>query len=345
MPARVASTSHPPALPRRACLKTQPTSGTPASPPAGMARLAAEAAPAGGRAGVEYFFLPVRSLINRCDSDRVPFRWTINPYRGCEFGCRYCYARYTHEYMEHTPAEFETQIYAKAGADRLLAAELRRLPPGEHIAIGTATDPYQPAEGRLRVTRALLEVLAQRQGLDLSLTTKSNRIERDLDLLVAIAARSRLVINITVTTLDARLARLLEPRAPRPDLRLRALARLRAAGLAAGVFAMPVLPGITDEAAALDRLARAAAEHGALWFTAGPVFLMPASRETFFAFLRRHFPHLLARYRQWFEATGYAPAAYRRALAEKLDELRRRYGLASGPCLPPLPARQLPLAW
>ncbi len=200
----------------------------------GIARLAANAPLEKEKNNVEYFRIACRSILNRCDSDRVPFTWTINPYRGCEFGCRYCYARYTHEYMELDPAAFEEKIYAKQDAARLLKSELSRLRlegRGEHIAIGTATDPYQPAERQFGVTRQILETLAEAKGLSLSITTKSNLIVRDVDVLQEIARRSDLHINITVTTLRPRLARALEPRAPGPDLRLKALAALRQAGL------------------------------------------------------------------------------------------------------------------
>src|SRR5713226_2032162 len=200
----------------------------------GIARLAASSPLAETRrksaAGPEYFHLPVRSVLNHCDSERVPFEWTINPYRGCEFACRYCYARYTHEYMELDGGEFDNKIFVKENAGPLLARDLdhrysfRRSTSDtaspEHIAIGTATDPYQPAEREFGATRAILEQMALREGLSVSITTKSNQVVRDIDVLKRIAARSTVFVNITVTTLRARLARLLEPRAPRPDLRL-----------------------------------------------------------------------------------------------------------------------------
>ncbi|HXZ27421.1 MAG TPA: radical SAM protein, partial [Terriglobales bacterium] len=132
----------------------------------GIARLAAQGQSLEHLRQVEYLSLPVRSLLNRCDSARVPFPWTINPYRGCEFACQYCYARYTHEFMElRDPAAFERQIFVKQNAGWLLRRELRRVKPGEEIAIGTATDPYQPAERQFEVTRAILEELARHHGL------------------------------------------------------------------------------------------------------------------------------------------------------------------------------------
>lgn len=316
-------------------------------PLVGIARLASLSPCAEAKRGVEYFLLPVRSILNHCNSDRVPFSWTINPYRGCEFGCVYCYARYTHEYMEVDGAEFDRKIYAKCDAGRLIDRDLALQNPGpEHIALGTATDPYQPAEREFGVMRSLLERLALREGLSLSITTKSDQIVRDLELLRRIATRSELQINITVTTLRNRLARLLETRAPRPDLRLEALRRLREAGLSAGVFAMPVLPGLTDAEEDLDRLAHAARDAGALWFGASVLFLMPSSLRQFLPFIEKRFPRLAARYRQWYVERNGPPESYRREISERIALVRRRYGLASRPESRPaslLPA-QLPLA-
>jgi DNA repair photolyase len=298
----------------------------------GIARLAAASPRAEAKRGTEYFLLPVRSILNRCDSDRVPFTWTVNPYRGCEFGCRYCYARYTHEYMELDAAEFERKVYVKQDAGALAARDLATQKVwGEHIAIGTATDPYQPAEREFGATRAILEQMAAREGLSLSITTKSNQVVHDLDLLRSINARSALYINITVTTLRPRLARLLEPRAPRPDLRLAAVETLREAGLAVGVFAMPVLPGLTDSEADLDALARAARDAGAEWFAASALFLMPSSQKHFLGFLQQKFPRLARKYGEWYARSAYAPEAYRREIAERVARLRARYTLRPRP--------------
>src|SRR5579872_2011913 len=219
----------------------------PATDLVGIARLAASSPRAEAKRGTEYFLLPVRSILNECHSERVPFRWTVNPYRGCEFGCKYCYARYTHEYMEIDGGEFETKIYVKQDAAALAERELHHERIwGEHIAIGTATDPYQPAEKEFGATRSVLERMAEREGLSLSITTKSNQVLRDIELLQRISAKSELSVNLSVTTLRTRLARMIEPRAPRPDLRLEAVKKLREAGIATGVLAMPILPGLTD---------------------------------------------------------------------------------------------------
>src|ERR1700735_4071080 len=298
----------------------------------GIARLAASSPRAEAKRGTEYFLLPVKSILNECRSDCVPFRWTVNPYRGCEFGCHYCYARYTHEYMELDGGDFESTIYVKQDAGPLAARDLGNKEIwGEHIAIGTATDPYQPAEKEFGATRAILEKIALREGLSLSITTKSNQVVRDIDLLKQINQRSELMINITITTLRTRLARLLEPRAPRPDLRLEAARKLREAGISVGVNIMPVLPGLTDREADLDALVRAARDAGAQWVAARVLFLMPASFKAFFSFIKEKFPKLEERYRDWYRAYGDAPESYRQEIRERVEKLRSKYGLDSRP--------------
>src|SRR5215475_123329 len=195
----------------------------------GIARLAAQGESVREGHEVEYFTLPVRSLLNRSLSRRqLPFTWTINPYRGCEFACKYCYARYTHEFMEmRNGIEFEQKIYAKQHARELLRQELSKVKSGEEIAIGTATDPYQPIERRLGITRAILEEFARHSGFKLGIVTKSAIVVRDIDLLQEISARNSISVSFTITTADGDLARILEPRAPRPDLRLDALRKVR----------------------------------------------------------------------------------------------------------------------
>ncbi|PYT99333.1 MAG: radical SAM protein [Acidobacteria bacterium] len=311
----------------------------------GIARLAAASPPAETRRKSaerpEYFVLPVKSILNRCDSERVPFEWTINPYRGCEFACKYCYARYTHEYMELDGGEFEKKIYVKKDAGPLLAWDVAhkysyaRAASGgthaEHIAIGTATDPYQPAEREHGVTRACLEELAKREGLSVSIITKSDQIVRDIDVLQRIGERSNLAIDITITTLRTRLARMLEPRAPRPDLRLAAVKQLSEAGLAVGVSASPLIPGITDREGDLEAVAAAGKQAGAQWFFSGVLFLMPSSAKQFFPFLESKFPRLVQQYEKWFGRNVYAPEDYRKKVAERVARIRQTYGFRSGP--------------
>ncbi len=226
----------------------------------------------------------------------MPFYWTINPYRGCEFACKYCYARYTHEYMGMEQGEdFERKIYSKKDAARVLgeelsAAKLRNRP----VAIGTATDPYQPAERRFFTTRSLLEVLAMRPGVALSITTKSDLVIRDIDILKQIQKQGSVHVNITITTVKPRLARQLEPKAPTPKRRLAAVKALAEQGIPVGVFIMPVIPLLTDDVESLTRIAKDAKAAGAGYLGARPLFLMPSARKVFLPFIEEKFPRLLS---------------------------------------------------
>ena len=310
--------------------------------PTGLARMAADATHVADGHLVEFRALPVRSVLNRTTSKRrLSLAYSINPYRGCEFGCRYCYARYTHEFLAPKPGHqtaaapdfrdpevFERLIFLKENAAWLLEQELKRIDPREEIALGTATDPYQPIERTAGITRSLLEVFARKSGYRLGIVTKSKLIERDIDLLVEIARRNTLVLHLTITTPDVALARLLEPRAPRPDLRFEAVRRLRDAGLTVGVLCSPLLPGITDTSAALDGMARRAAEAGASFFAAQPLFLKSCSRPTFLSFVREHFPHLAELYAGQFAERDFAGTAYRQDLARMVQRSCRRHALS-----------------
>jgi DNA repair photolyase len=296
----------------------------------GIARLAASSALLEEKRTVRYFELASRSILTRAKAN-LPFQWTINPYRGCEFGCKYCYARYTHEFMELDAAEFEDRIYAKSAVDPLLRRELARVRPRDHIAIGTATDPYQPAERRFERTRSILEVFASVRGFHVGITTKSDLVVRDLDLLGAVRRGNVLGVHITITTLNGRLARLLEPRAPRPELRLRAVQTLSAKGIPVAVFPSPLMPGLNDSLEQLDELAKAARDSGAVSFGGGPLFLMPSARSVFFPFLEREFPGLAFSYQKMFARSAYASRGYKREMAARVKLVRERYGLASGP--------------
>jgi DNA repair photolyase len=295
----------------------------------GIARLASEGESIREGHNVEYFTLESKSLLNRCVSNRqMPFTWTINPYRGCEFACKYCYARYTHEFMEMRDGlEFEQKIYVKQHAAALLAHDLRRVKPGEAIALGTATDPYQPAERRYEVTRAILEEFAHHRGFDLGIVTKSNLVVRDVDLLKAVARTNHLSVHITITTLNIELARILEPRAPRPDLRMDAVRTLAQAGLRVGISCSPVVPGITDSPKDLEAVIRAASEAGADYVFANPLFLKPCSAAIFLPFLEQNFPHLAENYRQRYRDRAFLPPSYTKRLSDLVHRLREKYKL------------------
>lgn len=294
----------------------------------GIARLAAHGESVRQGHEVEYFTLPVKSLLNRCTGRRMPFTWTINPYRGCEFACKYCYARYTHEFMEMRDGiEFEQKIYAKQHAADLLRQELRKVKPGEDIALGTATDPYQPIEKKLEITRTILEEIARHSGLEVGIVTKSAMLARDIDVLREIGEHNRISVSFTVTTVDTELARILEPRAPRPDLRLECLRKLREAGIRAGVICAPVLPRITDAPKQLEAVVRAAAAANASHIYANPLFLKPCSAAVFLPFLKEHFPQLAPEYEKRFKDKAFLPSAYRKRISGLFGKLRAKYGI------------------
>jgi DNA repair photolyase len=282
--------------------------------------------------------------------------WSINPYVGCAFGCAYCYARYAHRYVMERVGDvgdvgdvggdgggeplppwlaFERRVLVKRDAPALVrralasgAARYRPLLAGaEAVVVGTATDPYQPAERRFRVTRGVLEALAAHGGLRVVVITKSPLVARDADVLAAISARSRLSVHVSLITLDRALARRVEPRAPTPESRLRAVARLAAAGVDVGVNVMPVLPGITDRPAALDALLARAAAAGARHVAAGALLLRAAARERYLPWIEAAFPALAARYRATYARGHSAGERYRAGLRACVRELAARHGL------------------
>jgi DNA repair photolyase len=300
----------------------------PQAPLIGIAKLAAQGEAISEGHNVDYISLENRSLLTRCDSPRIPFSWQINPYRGCEFACKYCYARYTHEFMEMRDGlDFERKIYVKKHSAWLLRQELKQVRAGQSIAIGTATDPYQPAEKRFGITRAVMEEFARHEGLSLGLVTKSDLIVRDLDLLQQISARNRLSIHMTITTTDTNLARILEPRAPRPDLRFNAVKKLVAADIFTSVNCAPILPGITDSPKDLESVVRAAAAAGARSVAAIPLFLKPCSAKIFMPFLQEHFPHLVPLYKARYGDRAFLPSDYGKRISALVSKLCRKHGI------------------
>jgi DNA repair photolyase len=294
----------------------------------GIAKLAAmgEAISEGHK--VDYISLENRSMLTRCNSPRMPFSWQINPYRGCEFACKYCYARYTHEFMEMRDGlDFERKIYVKKHSAWLLRQELKQVRVGQSIAIGTATDPYQPAERKFGITRAVMEEFARHEGLSLGLVTKSDLIVRDLDLLQKISSRNRLSVHITITTTDMNLARILEPRAPRPDLRFSAVKKLVEAGISTSVNCAPILPGITDSPKDLESVVRTAAAAKARSVAAIPLFLKPCSAKIFIPFLQEHFPDLVPLYKERYADRAFLPPDYQKRISTLVSKLCRRHGI------------------
>ncbi len=303
--------------------------------------------PSTGRRGVEYFRIPSRTILNPPASTGMPY-WTLNPYVGCEFGCAYCYARDTHRHavtraLDGTALDaalamdlrslpswlaFERRILVKHEAPRRLAQSLSPSRIGTSpLVIGSATDPWQPAEREFGLTRQILQVLSECHGLVLTLITKSPLIVRDLDLLARLAQQHTLSINISLITADATLARRLEPRTPTPDVRLRTLRTLTQTGLRAGLLIAPVLPGITDGHAALSALVTRAVESGAAFVGAAPLRLGPAARARFLPLLRKEFPELAPRYEQHFANRTGAARSYRRALERRMNTIRDALGV------------------
>lgn len=308
----------------------------------------------GGQADIRYFATQAKSVLNGPGVTGMGF-WSINPYVGCAFGCAYCYARYAHRYvMERGAANdrledglaadfaqmppwlaFERRIFIKQNAPDTLARALRHggdkylpLVHGESILIGSATDPYQPAERTFRLTRRILEILADHPGMKLTIITKSPLITRDVDLLRRITRISQLHVHISLITLDRELARRIEPRAPTPESRIRALERLRAADIDAGINCMPVLPGITDDPAALEALVKRVAEAGATSVAACALRLDRTARLRYFPFLEQQFPELSARYRNSYAKGRSIGEKYRAGLSRYMTQLCEKYGVA-----------------
>lgn len=290
-------------------------------------------APLRPAAQVEYRPWFAQAVLNENPNKSLPFYWSINPYRGCEFGCGYCFARYTHHFLDHRgPDDFERRIYVKLGAGEVLRETLRPgMLKGRPVAIGTATDPYQPAEHHFGITRSILQTLGDSPDLELSITTKSPLVLRDLDLLVPLARRRPVQVNISMTTLNLSLSRIVEGRAPSPRRRLDTIRRLTQAGISTAIFVMPILPGITDHPEDLRRLLQLAREAGAREAHGGFLHLEAPTRAKFLPILRRHFPHLLEMYRRYYAAGRLAPREVRRQAQQRFHELRARAGFPEHP--------------
>ena len=309
----------------------------------------------GEQKDIRYFATTPASVLNGPGATGMGF-WSINPYVGCAFGCAYCYARYAHRYAAErlaaktvslgapTPENeqplppwlaFERRIMVKREAGVLVRRALMR--PAtlaglreDGVVIGTATDPYQPAERRFRVTRSVLEALAEQDGLRVTIITKSPLVTRDLDLLMRIAERSRISVHVSLITVDRELARRLEPRAPTPEARLRAIARLRAHGIEVGVNAMPVLPGITDAPASVDALVRAVKGANASYIGACALRLQRTARDRYLPFIEAEFPELAPRYRKAYSRGHQVSARYRDGLRAQFQRVCERHGLPFG---------------
>lgn len=288
-------------------------------------------------AGAEVQEIHCKTLLNRIDAPSFPFRWTMNPYRGCRHACRYCYARPTHEYWGlDAGREFEQRVFAKVNAPEVLHQELRKPSwRGEPIAIGTASDPYEPAESQYRLTRRILEVLRDHRN-PASITTKGTLVKRDVDVLRELDLEASVQVSFSVGSIDDQVWRETEPGAPGPMARLEAMQFLVENGINAGVSMAPILPGISDSPESIEAVVEAAAAHGAQFLSANLLFLKPGSKEWFMPLIKEAYPHLIPGYSRIYRQT-YAPREYTNRVLRVVDEARRRWGLPTT-----MPVRSLP---
>lgn len=308
----------------------------------------------GEQKDIRYFAASPKSVLNTPAATGMGF-WSINPYVGCALGCAYCYARYAHRYTAERLADaarldggdalatdnlppwlaFERRIMVKREAPALVRRALARKSVfdalhQERVVIGTATDPYQPAERRFKVTRGILEVLAEQRGIGVTIISKSPLVTRDLDLLIKINEHSRLSVHISLITVDRELARTLEPRAPTPEARLRGIARLRANGIETGVNVMPVLPGITDSPDMVEELVIAVKGANASYIGATSLRLQSSARDRYLPFIAANFPELARRYQRAYATSHQVNAKYREGLQERFTKVCAKHGVDFG---------------
>jgi DNA repair photolyase len=294
-----------------------------------------------GFRGITFHEVHARSLISKVpEASRVPFRWTINPYRGCSHACVYCFARNTHTYLDlDSGHDFDTQIVVKVNAVELLRRELKSARwAGEHIAMGTNVDCYQRAEGRYRLMPGIITALTEAAN-PFSILTKGTLILRDIDLLAKAASVTEVGLNVSVGIVDKSLSRSIEPGTPSPDRRLAACAELSERGLRCGVLMGPVVPFLSDSPGQLDEAVRKIANAGATHVSPIVLHLRPGAREWFLRWLGASHPELVDAYRDLYGSRAYAPASYQRQIAEQVAELARRHGVGR---TTPAGARRVP---
>ncbi|MCR8675866.1 Rv2578c family radical SAM protein, partial [Micrococcus sp. HG099] len=278
-------------------------------------------------AGVTFHEVLAKTALNAVPAaSAMPFRWTVNPYRGCTHACRYCYARSTHSFLDLDAGEdFDRQIVVKVNVAQVLRAELARPTWGrEAVALGTNTDPYQRAEGRYGLMPGIIEALAD-AGTPFSVLTKGTLLARDVPLLQAASRSVPVQVSLSLAMLDPAVAAAVEPGTPSPAARLRLIERLAAAGADVTVMAMPLLPWLTDGDRDLDALMRALAAAGAARVMPGALHLRPGAKEWYLRWIRQEHPDLLAGYEQMYARSAYAPESYRRTLARAAGEAAARH--------------------
>ncbi|WP_327103994.1 Rv2578c family radical SAM protein [Nonomuraea glycinis] len=291
--------------------------------------------------GMTFYEIQARSIINRVPAaSRVPFEYTINPYRGCGHRCVYCFARKTHQYLDlDSGADFDSKIVVKVNAAELARKELAS--PrwgGHHVAMGTNVDCYQRAEGRYRLMRGILAALRDAAN-PFSILTKGTLILRDLDLLTEAAERAEVGAAVSVGFVDPGVWRSVEPGTPDPHRRLETCATLNDNGIACGVLMAPILPYLTDSPAQLDRTVREIAQAGATHLTPIVLHLRPGAREWWLAWLSREHPRLVPRYLELYGRGAYAPKSYQERISAQVKELAARHGVGR---TTPAMARRLP---
>ncbi|MEH0447519.1 Rv2578c family radical SAM protein [Streptomyces sp. B21-102] len=290
-------------------------------------------------AGITFHEIRARSILNRVPgASRMPFEWTVNPYRGCTHACVYCFARKTHGYLDlDSGIDFDTQIVVKVNAPELLRRQLASPRwQGEHVAMGTNVDCYQRAEGRYRLMPGILAALRDRAN-PYSILTKGTLILRDLDLLRQSAEVTEVGVSVSVGFTDTELWRTVEPGTPAPGRRLDVVRTLTEHGIGCGVLMAPVIPFLSDEPAQLRATVRAIAASGATSVTPLALHLRPGAREWFMAWLGQHHPHLVRRYERLYADGAYAPKWYQRRITRQVHELAEEYGI--GPTRAGMPRR------
>lgn len=295
----------------------------------GLFELSRRVAGKGEYRGLTFHEIEAKSILNHVPGDRFGFSWTINPYRGCSHACVYCFARPTHEYLDlDMGTDFDTQIVVKTNTVELARAETA---PGrwagDLIAMGTNTDPYQPAEGRYRLTRGVVEVLAERAN-PFSILTKSTLVLRDLDVFADTARHTDISVNFSIGTLDAEVWRRTEPGTPHPRRRVEAVAKLTAAGIRSSVLIAPLLPGLSDRPDQVEEVERACREAGAASVTTIRLHLRPGVKEHFMGWLAGNRPDLVGEYERLYRNRAHLPGRSRRR-----SDARRR-SAAAQPSLP-----------
>jgi DNA repair photolyase len=281
--------------------------------------------------GLEFLHVRARTIINKVSpKSPVPFQYTINAYRGCAMGCRFCFARPTHEYLNLDPAtDFDRVIVVKVNAVEKLRAELApRRWKGEHIAMGTNTDPYQRAEGKYRLTQGIIEVLGEARN-PFSILTKGTLVLRDLDRLVDAARRTNVELCFSLGTLDEDVWRATEPGTPHPRKRVAAVARLNEAGIPCGVLVAPILPGLSDRRDQLEEVVRACVDAGAPSISPVLLHLRPGVKEHYLGWLADAHPELLEQHRRLYQGS-YAPRRERDRITQLVRDLVAHHRTSSG---------------